>query len=158
MFSRAGSLSLSLSCRAAALRGGCSMVLRYGSKSCPYNVVYYNNYIQTLRSFFQISRVVNIESSSKSLRLGIKTSQNSEDSDLYLIGHLRYIFSICGQNYTLEWFSEAGSAPIRSAVKFPFDIDVRFFSQLSQKIFFRSIKRKKSKIFQSIYFTSYFSL
>ena len=31
------------------------------------------------------------------------------------------------QNYTLEWFLEAGSAPIRSAVKFYFDLDVRIF-------------------------------
>ena len=52
---------------------------------------------------------------------------------------------ICGQNYTLEWFSEAGSAPIRSAVKFYFDIDVRIFFQLLQKIFFRSIKKKVGK-------------
>ena len=36
-------------------------------------------------------------------------------------------FFICGQNYTLEWFSEAGSGPIRSAVTFYFYIDVRIF-------------------------------
>ena len=50
---------------------------------------------------------------------------------------------VCGQNYTLEWFSEAGSAPIRSAVQFYFDIDVRiFFSTSSKNIF--SIDQKKS--------------
>ena len=56
---------------------------------------------------------------------------------------LTRFFSICGQNYTLEWFSEAGSAPIRSAVTFYFDIDVRiFFSTSSKNIF--SIDQKKS--------------
>ena len=38
-------------------------------------------------------------------------------------------FSETASNYALEWFSEAGSAPIRSAVKFYFDIDVRIFFQ-----------------------------
>ena len=47
-----------------------------------------------------------------------------------------------GQNYTLEWFSEAGSAPIRSAVKFYFDIDVRIFFQLLQKYVFDRSKKK----------------
>ena len=37
------------------------------------------------------------------------------------------LFSETASNYTLEWFSEAGSAPIRSAMKFYFDIDVRIF-------------------------------
>ena len=45
----------------------------------------------------------------------------------------------------IEPFSEAESAPIRSAVKFYFDIDVRIFFQLLQKIFFRSIKKKLNK-------------
>ena len=45
-----------------------------------------------------------------------------------------------GQNYTLEWFSEAGSAPIRSAVKFYFEIDVRIFFN-----FFKNIFGKKSE-------------
>ena len=52
------------------------------------------------------------------------------------------LFSETTSNYALEWFSEAGSAPIRSAVKFYFDLDVRIFFQLLQKIFFRSIKKK----------------
>ena len=52
------------------------------------------------------------------------------------------LFSETTSNYALEWFSEAGNAPIRSAVKFYFDIDVRIFFQLPQKIFFRSIKKK----------------
>ena len=41
----------------------------------------------------------------------------------------------------LEWLSEAESALIRSASKFCFDLDVRIFFQLFQKIFFRSIQR-----------------
>ena len=53
-----------------------------------------------------------------------------------------------GQNYTLERFSEAGSALIRSAVKFPFDMDVRIFSQLSQKYFFDRSKGGKSKFWK----------
>ena len=53
-----------------------------------------------------------------------------------------FLTSICGQNYTLEWFSEAGSAPIRSAVTFYFDIDVRIFFSTSSKNIFRSIKKK----------------
>ena len=60
------------------------------------------------------------------------------------------LFSETASNYALEWFSEAGSAPIRSAVKFYFDIDVRIFFQLLQKIFFRSIKKKSSKIFEKV--------
>ena len=55
------------------------------------------------------------------------------------------VFFICGQNCTLEWFSEAGSAPIRSAVKFYFDIDVRIFFQLLQKYFFDRPQKKSSK-------------
>ena len=57
----------------------------------------------------------------------------------------------------LECFSEAESAPIRSACKFCVDLYVRNFSQLFQKIFFRSTKtifsrkiwknQKKIKIF-----------
>ena len=54
----------------------------------------------------------------------------------------------------LEPFSEAESAPIRSAVKFYFDIDVRiFFSTSSKNIFSIDPKKKvrkfskKSKIF-----------
>ena len=46
------------------------------------------------------------------------------------------LFSETASNYALEWFSEAGSAPIRSAVKFYFDIDVRIFSQLFLIFFF----------------------
>ena len=42
---------------------------------------------------------------------------------------------------TLNCFSEAESASIRSASKFCFDLDVRIFFQLFQKIFFRSIQR-----------------
>ena len=41
----------------------------------------------------------------------------------------------------LEWFSEAESALIRSTSKFCFDLDIRIFFQLFQKIFFRSIQR-----------------
>jgi len=55
------------------------------------------------------------------------------------------------QNYTLEWFSEAGSARIRSAVKFYFDIDVRiFFPFVFKKIFSIDKKnhRKKMNIFK----------
>ena len=55
-------------------------------------------------------------------------------------------FFICGQNYSLEWVSEAGSAPIRSAVTFYFDIDVRIFFNFFKKIFFRSIKKKLKKV------------
>ena len=62
-------------------------------------------------------------------------------------------FSICGQNYTLEWFPEAGSAPIRSAVKFYFDLDVRIFFHFQK--YFRSITKswkienfqRKSRLF-----------
>ena len=44
--------------------------------------------------------------------------------------------------HVLERFSEAGSAPIRSALKFYFGIDVRIFSQLFLKnIFFRTSKQ-----------------
>ena len=53
---------------AGALRGLQPMVLVYGSKSCPY--IEYTP-IKPPRSFFQISRVVDIESSSKSLRMGL---------------------------------------------------------------------------------------
>ena len=45
----------------------------------------------------------------------------------------------------LEAFSEAESAPIRSAVKIYFDLDVRIFFQLFQKTYFRSIKKKVEK-------------
>ena len=52
------------------------------------------------------------------------------------------LFSETASNYALEWFSEAGSAPIRSAVKFYFDIDVRiFFSTSSKNIFFDRSKK-----------------
>ena len=51
-------------------------------------------------------------------------------------------FSEGCQKCTLEWFSEAGSAPIRSAMKFYFDIDVRIFFNFFKKIFF-SIDQKK---------------
>ena len=50
---------------------------------------------------------------------------------------------ICLVNYALEWFSEAESTPIRSAVKFHFDIDVRKCFQLFQNIFFQSIQKLK---------------
>ena len=43
--------------------------------------------------------------------------------------------------YDLECVSEAESAPIRFRSIFCFDLDVRFFSQLFQKIFFRSIQK-----------------
>ena len=59
------------------------------------------------------------------------------------------LFSETASNYALEWFSEAGSAPIRSAVKFYFDIDVRIFFQLRQKKKFNRSK-KKLEIFQKI--------
>ena len=50
------------------------------------------------------------------------------------------------QHYcTLEWFSEAGSAPIRSAVHFYFVIDVRIFFQLLQKNIFDRSKKKLGK-------------
>ena len=46
------------------------------------------------------------------------------------------LFSETASNYALEWFSEAGRAPIRSAEKFYFDIDVRgFFQTFSKNIF-----------------------
>ena len=52
------------------------------------------------------------------------------------------LFSETASNYALGWFSEAGSAPIRSAVKFYFDIDVRTVLQLFLKnIFFRTSKQ-----------------
>ena len=58
-----------------------------------------------------------------------------------------YTFSKCCQNYTLEWFSEAGSAPIRSAVKFPFDIDVRFFPNCLKKYIFSVDQKEKVENF-----------
>ena len=68
---------------------------------------------------------------------------NDLDVPLGVVAFFPVVF-ICGQNYTLEWFSEAGSAPIRSAVPFYFDIDVRIFSQLLQKyiatVFFNGTK------------------
>ena len=53
------------------------------------------------------------------------------------------------ENYALEWFSKAESAPIRSAMKFYFDIDVRKcfstysknFSSTEKKNFFKLKKR-----------------
>ena len=50
-------------------------------------------------------------------------------------------FSETSPNYTLEWFAEAGSAPIRSAVKFYFGIDVRvfFFFNFSSKTVWKKI-------------------
>ena len=60
-------------------------------------------------------------------------------SILYPKGKIKSFFS----GKVWEWFSEAESAPIRSAVKFYFDIDVRiFFSTSSKNIF--SIDQKKS--------------
>ena len=50
--------------------------------------------------------------------------------------------------YTLKWFSEAESAPIRSASKFCFDLDGRNFFQLLFWIFFRSIKKFSTKFFE----------
>ena len=44
-------------------------------------------------------------------------------------------------------FSEAGSGPIRSAMKFPFDIDVRIFFNFFKKYFF-SIDQKKIENFR----------
>ena len=44
--------------------------------------------------------------------------------------------------YALEWLSDAGSAPIRTALRFCFDIYVRFFSQLFFKNIFWSIEKK----------------
>ena len=52
------------------------------------------------------------------------------------------------ENYGLEWFWDAESAPIRSAVKFRFDFDVWIFFQLFQKIFFRSIQRWGTSFFR----------
>ena len=63
--------------------------------------------------------------------------------------------SIC-QNYTLEWFSEAGSASIRSAVKFYVILDVRIFFQLLQKNIF-SIDQKKFRKFSKKWKFSKFS-
>ena len=59
-------------------------------------------------------------------------------------------FSETASNYALEWFSGTGSAPIRSAVKFYFDIDVRIFFQLLQKIFFSIDQKKSLKIFEKV--------
>ena len=42
--------------------------------------------------------------------------------------------------YALEWLSDAGSASIRTALRFCFDIYVRFFSQLFFKNIFWSIE------------------
>ena len=39
-------------------------------------------------------------------------------------------------SYALECFSEAESAPIRSVLKFCFDLDIRFFPNFSKKYFF----------------------
>ena len=47
------------------------------------------------------------------------------------------------KNYALEWFSDSQTAPIRSAIKFCFDLVVRKKFQLFIKIFFRSIQRWK---------------
>ena len=44
-------------------------------------------------------------------------------------------------NYGLEWFSEAESTPIRSAVKFYFDLDVR--TSFFQSIFSNYISGRK---------------
>ena len=55
-----------------------------------------------------------------------------------------------GNNYALECFSEAGSAPIRSARRFYFDLDVQKISQLFQKKFFGRLK-KNINIFGKIY-------
>ena len=55
--------------------------------------------------------------------------------------------------YALEWLSDAGSAPIRTALRFCFDIYVRFFSQLFFKNIFWSIEKnnfwKKRKLIWS---------
>ena len=47
--------------------------------------------------------------------------------------------------FDFKTFSEAESAPIRSAVKFPFTIDIRIFFQLFQNNIFRSISKKNLK-------------
>ena len=65
------------------------------------------------------------------------------------------LFSETASNYALEWFSEAGSAPIRSAVKFYFDIDVRIFFQLLQKKDF-SIDPKKNRKSENFRFFRFF--
>ena len=58
-------------------------------------------------------------------------------------------FFIWKQNYyALKWFSEAVSAPIRSASKFCFDLDGRNFFQLLFCFFFRSIKIFPTKFFE----------
>ena len=55
------------------------------------------------------------------------------------------LFSETASNYALEWFSEAGSAPIRFAQKKYFDIDVRIFFNFFNKYFFgRSKKSSKN--------------
>ena len=59
-------------------------------------------------------------------------------------------FSETASNYALEWFSEAGSAPIRSAVKFYFDIDVRIFFSTSSKNIFFDRSKKSSKFFEKV--------
>ena len=57
-------------------------------------------------------------------------------------GHVFYVYQrITQDNYALEWFWKAASAPIRSAVKFYVDLYIRIFFQLFQKIFFRSIQK-----------------
>ena len=79
----------------------------------------------------------------------------SREVQRQILGFRRF----CGANYSLldigvtllqlsefiEPFAEAESAPIRSAVKFYFDIDVRIFVQLfvyRSKKYFRSTKKK----------------
>ena len=59
------------------------------------------------------------------------------------------LFSETASNYALEWFSEAWSAPIRSAVKFYFDIDVRIFSNFFITYFFDRSKKNR-KFFEKV--------
>ena len=51
------------------------------------------------------------------------------------------------ENYTFECFSEAGSARIRSAVKFCVDLDGQIFSNFSE-----NFKKFPKNIFGSIFF------
>ena len=58
------------------------------------------------------------------------------------------LFSETTSNYALEWFSEAGSAPIRSAVKFYFDTDVRIFFQEILYFYFNRKFSKNHSVFE----------
>ena len=65
----------------------------------------------------------------------------SKTMHFFIISYPKLCFRV-----VLEPFPEAESAPIRSAVKFYFDIDIRKISNFFKKYFFRSIKKKLIQI------------